>query len=231
MRICAAKKWPSSGRSTASYVLAGAVAIVVGVGGWKFAENRRQVAAETAGASFASAIRAQAENKADEGQKALDAIAKTGTAGYATLAQLRLAAADAKAGKTDDAVKAYDQMAGNRSIDPLIADFARLQAALLKSDSADWTEIQNRLTPLLAEKNAWTAPARELLGFAAFKAGNTDAARTEFEKLIGDRTVPASISERATMMMAVLTEQKLAKETPAAPAKPEAGATPPAKKP
>jgi hypothetical protein len=216
-----AKLWEKYG----AFAMAGAVAIVLGFGGWKWVESRRQAAAESDGASFAAAIKTLNENKTAEAEKALDAISKTGTAGYATLAQLRLAAAEAKAGKTPEAVAAYDQIAANRSVDPLLADFARLQAALLKSDTADWTEMQNRLSPLLSDQGAWRAPAREALGFAALKAGNTDAARGAFEKLIGDRSVPPSISERATMMMAVLTEQKLASETSAAPATPPPGGT------
>jgi hypothetical protein len=70
--------------------------------------------------------------------------------------------------------------------------------------------MQNRLTPLAADGNAWRFSARELLGLAAQKAGKLDEARTEFQRLLNDRGTPPSIAERARIMLAMLTEAELA---------------------
>ena len=91
-----------------------------------------------------------------------------------------------------------------------------MQAASLKVDSAGWTDMQNRLNDLAADGNPWRASARELLGLAAMKAGKIEEAREQFQRLLSDRDTPPSISERARIMMAMLTEKELS--TPATPA-------------
>ena len=87
---------------------------------------------------------------------------------------------------------------------------------MLRLDSANWTEMQNRLNDLAADGNAWRFSARELLGLAAQKAGKTEEARTQFQRLLGDRNTPPSIGERARVMLAMLTEAELAKAAPPA---------------
>ena len=48
-----------------------------------------------------------------------------------------------------------------------------------------------------------------MLGLAAVKAGKTDEARQQFQRLLSDRDTPPSIAERARIMMAMLTEAEL----------------------
>jgi hypothetical protein len=206
------KLWEQYG----TYILALAVLFVAGIGGYKYLENRRALAAEAAGARLALAGRATAESKPAEAQKTLEEIATTSPAGYATLARLRLAAALREAGKVDEATSAYDALAKESGIDPLLSDYAQLQAATLRLDSAGWTEMQNRLSGLTRDTNAWRYSARELLALAAQKAGKSENAREEYQRLLGDRGTPSSIAERARIMMAMLTEAELAKAAPAA---------------
>jgi hypothetical protein len=152
--------------------------------------------------------------------------------GYGLMARLRLAAADAAAGHSDKALAAYEAIARQPGIDRMLADYARLQTAMLKADTADWTEMQNRLLDLAAEGNPWKHNARELLGLAAMKVGNLTEARGQFEKLVSDRTAPQTISERANIVMAEIVQSEMAKAqaTPVVPA-PQPKATEPAKKP
>jgi hypothetical protein len=205
------KLWEQYG----TYFLVVAVLIMAGIGGYKYLENRRALAAEAAGMRLAMAGREAAENKQAEAQKTLEEIAATSPAGYATLARLRLAAQLREAGKADEATAAYDALVKESGIDPLLSDYARLQAAMLRLDSASWTEMQNRLSGLITDTNAWRYSARELLALAAQKAGNSETAREEYARLLGDRGTPPSIAERARIMMAMLTEQELAKAAPA----------------
>src|SRR5262245_48660324 len=195
------------------YVVAAVVLIVVGVGGVKYYQYRTLVAAEAAGARLAGVSKKSAQESADT-QKALQDIGNSGPAGYATLAKLRLAAADREAGKLAEAAAAYEAIANDAAGDRLLADYARLQAASLKLDSAGWTDMQNRLNDLAADGNPWRASARELLGLAALKAGKTDDARQQFQRLLSDRDTPPSIAERARIMMAMLTEAELSTHAP-----------------
>ena len=157
------KLWEQYG----TYIIAAVVVIIAGIGVYKYVENRRAQAAEAAGARLASATRETAENKQGQAQKTLEEIAATGPRGYATLARLRLAAALREAGKSHEAASAYEEIAREGGIDPLLADYAQLQATMLRLDGADWTEIQNRLNGLAADSNPWHYSARELLALAA----------------------------------------------------------------
>lgn len=216
------KLWEQYG----TYVVAAAVLIIASIGGYKYYEHRRGLAAEVAGARMAVASRDAAQNKTAEAQKALDDIVATGPSSYALLARLRLAAADRAAGKTAEAAAAYEAIATASGVDPLLGDYARLQAAMLRLDGASWTDMQNRLNDLAADGNAWRFSARELLGLAAHKAGKSEEARKYFQGLLADRNTPPSVGERARVMMAMLTEAELT-----ATAAPGAQAPQPAKAP
>lgn len=211
------KLWKAYG----TYIIAAVALIIFGVGGWKFYESRQIANAQAAGTRFATAVREVPKPDAKPATPtALDDIARSGPAGYATLARLRLAAADRQAGKTVDALAKYEAIAKDGRADRVLADYARLQAAVLTFDSEPWTSVQNRLTPLATDTNAWRYSARELLGLAAMKAGKPLEARQEFEKLLTDRDAPPSISERARLMLAILTEAELAGQASTPPSAP-----------
>jgi hypothetical protein len=201
------KLWEQYG----TYIIAAVVVIIAGIGVYKYIENRRAQAAEAAGSRLVLATQEIVENKQAEAQKTLGEIAATGPRGYASLARLRLAAALREAGKSHEAASAYEEVAREGGIDPLLADYAQLQAATLRLDGADWTEMQNRLNGLAADTSPWRHSARELLALAAQKAGKIADAREEYQRLLSDRSTPPGITERARVMMSMLTEAELAK--------------------
>src|SRR5262245_26871062 len=82
------KLWDQYG----TYVLAGALAIVVIVGGYKYNEGRIAQANEAASTNYIVALRDFAISKPADAQKALEALVATAPAGYATLSRLRIAA-------------------------------------------------------------------------------------------------------------------------------------------
>jgi hypothetical protein len=209
-----------------TYILAVALAVVVGVGGYKFYESRRVEANETASISYIVGLRDLAMNKAAEGQQALEELAAHAPHGYATLSRLRLAGHDQSAGNAAQAIATYDEIIKDTSVDPILADYARLQIAMLKLDSADFTELKNRVTPLAGDKSPWRFSARELLGLGAYKAGLTAEARNHFQRLVADRQAPPSISERARIMLGVLAKGEQASRPASATQKPEPSAKP-----
>ncbi len=199
------------------YVLAGAIAIVLGVGGYKLMESKRLAQMEAEGARYTVAVKQLTDTPADPTHPALDSIAK-GTGGFAMLAQMRLAGAEAVAGKAAEAAARYDAASQMRGADVMLADFARLQSAMLQLDTAPWADLKAKLAPLAVDANPWRHGAREVLGMAALKAGNRSEARMQFEKLISDTAVPAGIAERARIVMGSLAAAELAEKGPLAPA-------------
>ena len=219
------------------YAMVVVAAVVLGVGGYKFWEARRQSQTEAAGARFETASLLASEGKADEALAAFADIGKSGPAGYRPLAQFQIANAHLKAGRSAEALAAFEALAKDASIDPAMKDFAALKSAMLRLDTADWTEMENRLTPLLKEGSPWRAMARETLALAAYKAGKADEAKKHFEQTMADRTAPPAVAERAVLMMSLLTDAEGAKTAvvvpiPAnVPPKGEAAKTEPAKGP
>jgi hypothetical protein len=204
------KIWKNYG----TYIIAAAVAIILGVGGYQVYLARSQAAIEASGSEYDAATQLIAGGKAAEANAALEKIARSGPSGYATLSQLRLAATAAKAGKPAEAIAAYEALSKDRGADRLLTDFARLQAAALRLDEADWTEMQNRLIDLTDNSNPWRFSARELMGLAALKHGQIEQARKFNELLLGDRKVPPSILERVKVMMATIIAAELSVAAP-----------------
>jgi len=197
-------------------ILGAAVLIVLAVAGYKLLENHRITAAETAGAEFAAAENLSDQKKKDDAEKAFKTIAESGPAGYAALAKLQLAGAQAKEGKSADAVATYDALAKQTGADDLLKSFAQLQAASLRMADADYEEIQNRLTPLIAEDAPFAKSARELLGVAAYKAKKFDEARKYLEPLLIDPNVADDMQERIKVIMSGVAGAEVAANTPPA---------------
>lgn len=200
------------------FIAAGVVALLASVGALSYWQSSRISSAEAAGTRFVSATRLMREGKTDEAMKAFAALAKDGAPGYQALARLRIAAAHASAGRTPEAIAAFEDVAKDTAGDPILRDFASLQAASLKLPTADWAEMERRLTPLMADKAPWRTAARELLALAAYKAGKKDDARKLYEALLIDRATPPALSERVQVMLSLLTDAEAPKEAPAAPA-------------
>ena len=197
-----------------TYILAAALAIVVGVAGYKYVDGRRAQANEAASTNYIIALRDFAISKPAEAQKALEDLVASAPSGYATLSRLRLAAYDQSAGNVTEAIATFEEIAKDSSVDPILADYARLQVAMLKLDTATFTDLKNWLTPLSTDRNPWRYSAREMLGMSAYKAGRTAEARNHYQRLVADRSTPPGIAERARIMMALLTEADQAKAAP-----------------
>lgn len=219
-----AKLWDRFG----VYLLAIAALIVLGVGGYKWWEARSLAAAEEAGARYRAAVQLAEQGKGDEARQAFEAMVRDAPSGYAALARLQIAGEAASEGKTAEALAAFEAIAGDGGVDSLLRQYAQLQSAALKVDTADFTELQNRLTPLLTENNPWRHGARELLGLSAYRAGLLEEARQLYLELAADQKTPPSIRERAGLLMGLITS---AEAQQAAAASPQPTGTPPAEPP
>lgn len=210
-----------------TYFIAGAVAIVLGVLGYKYWESQRISAAYDSGARYEAALRQMAEKKDAEAQKDFEKLATDGSGGYRALALLQLGGAQYRDGKRAEALQTFERLATDANADSLLRGFATLQAAGLRLGEADYAELESRLTPLMAEGAPWRYSARELLGLAAFRAGKFTDARALLTPLFVEQEVPESIATRAQIIMAEIAAGELAasgKMADAAEAAPEAGA-------
>jgi hypothetical protein len=201
------KLWDKYG----TYFLAAALLVILGVGGWKIYEDRQWKANQAASTQYLVALTEFGAKRSAEAQKTLEDLVSKAPPGYAQLARLRLAANDSAEGSTLDALAAYDRIAQDETVDPILQEFARLQIAMLKFDTVTFPELRNQLSPLANDRSPWRHSARELLGMGAARAGFPEEARNHFQRLLSDRAAPPGFTERARVMVALLDEEERAK--------------------
>jgi hypothetical protein len=205
-------------REYGTFILIGAGLIVFGVLAYKYFESQRIGAAQTTGARYEEALDLVAAGKEGSAAAEFEKIVKDGTGGYPALARLQLAGALLKEGKKQEALAAYEGLAADASADKMLRDFAALQAASVQMGTAGFTEMENRLTPLMSEDNPWRFSARELMGVAAFQAGKpVSEVRTILAPLLVDEQTPKTITERVQIVLAQIASAELAKKAEAVP--------------
>lgn len=184
-------------------LIAACVLVVAGVGGWRGYEYWRDKKAGETGVAFEQAVTLAESGKHAEADAAFAKIAASGTAGYRVLARLRgaaeLAQTDRKA-----AVSAYDALAADKSVGPVIDDLAAIRAGLLLVDTASYPEMRDRLEPLTAADRAFRYTARELLALSAWKSGDVTAARKWTDMLMADPETPGGTRSRAQVLSGLI---------------------------
>ena len=167
-------------------ILAGAAVIVLASGGFRYWQYEREKAAQSAGDQFQAALTALEGGKLDEAKAGFDKIAAQGPSGYRGLAQMAAAGAKAQ-GDPQGAIGAFDAVAGDAAIDPLLRDAARLRAALLRVDiSGEQQKGEAALTALSTESGPYRRVARLALGALALDRKDYDDAAKQFDVVLGD---------------------------------------------
>ena len=179
-----------------SGVIVGLIILVVAaVGGWRYWQHTERQRAEAAAVRYEDGLRLAREGKSEEAERALAALAKDAPQGYQMLSRFRLAAELGRQ-NAEDGAKAYDALAGEARVEPVMQDLARLRAAMLRLDTADAAPVQPSLERLAAPTNVWRHTARELLGLSAMKRGDHDAAGRWFDQIAADRDTPQGLRGR-----------------------------------
>jgi hypothetical protein len=181
-----------------------AILIVLGTAAWVGWSYWQETRANASGDQFSQAQALAAEGKTDEAQAVLQKLEADGHASYPVLARLRIASMLAAKKDSAGAVSAFDAVAADGSVPPVLRDMARLRAGYILVDTGSYEDVVKRVEVLDVEANPLRFSAREALALAAWKAGKTDDARKFFEGLSEDPQTPADIRQRATMMLELI---------------------------
>ena len=183
-------------------LVAAAVVVVAGIAGWRgYGWWEAKKAAES-GAAFQTAMSLSEAGKHSEAEVDFAKIAGSGTSGYRNLARLRAAAElaeiDPKA-----ATGAYDKIAADGAVGPVLADLASLRAGGLLIDAGAFDDARTKLEPLTGSDRVFHHTAREFLVLAAWRAGDTTQAKRWIDMIMTDAQTPPATRTRVEMLVAL----------------------------
>lgn len=182
--------------------LALSIVVVLGIAGWRGWEWWQTRKAAEAGAAFEAALTLAEAGKNDEAAAAFDKVAADAPAGYRLLARFREATALA-ARDNAAAIKAYDELAADSGIDPVLREIAQVRAGLLLVDTAPLDEMRRRLEPLAAAERSFRHTARELLALTAWRTGDATTARRWLDVMANDAETPPGTRARVEVLLAI----------------------------
>ncbi len=197
-------------------IIALAILAVAGTAAFRAYESARIAKANAAGARYESALELTRAGKPADALAGFEALAKDGPRGYADLALLRaadeIAVKDPKAG-----IAAYDALVADRDYTKNFQDVAHLRAAWLRLDRDDPKDFEQRHAPLAGPTFTYRNSIRELLGLAALKRKDYDAAGRWFEAVAADLQAPGALRQRADAFLGIVQAAKPPQkpETPA----------------
>ena len=141
------------------YIIALALLVVAGVGGWRGYQYVEAEKAAKASDAFNHAVELSEQGKHEEAEKAFAEVAAKAPYGYKLLARFRqageLASRDPKA-----AAKMFDDLAADSSIGGEQQELARIRAAGLLVDTATYPDMKQRLEPDTVPTAAFRHTAR-----------------------------------------------------------------------
>lgn len=190
------------------YVIAGAVAVVIGTGayvGWRQYQDNR-AAAESV--RFSAGLDLADKGQFAQGADTFAALAKEGSGGHALLARFEAAGLRARAGDAKAGIAAFKEIAADNSVDAVYRDIAKLLAASWEVDHGDPAAVAGELSGFSAPGNPWRTVALELTAAAQLKSGNKAEARDSYKRLADDPTAPQDLKTRATEIIGALGEQE-----------------------
>ena len=185
------------------FIVAVIVAIVAGTGFLEYQKYTKDKAARATSASYIDASDKAAAGNIDQSITEFLAIAEKAPAGYAGLSLVRAATLKLEAGDSAESIRLLDQ-AANTFETPRHAQLAQIKAAYILANEGAYSDVINRIGPLMEIDAPYEFLARELMGFAALKSGDEALAREQFGYLESIPGVPATIKERAKQNLSLM---------------------------
>jgi hypothetical protein len=185
-------------------IVALAVLIVVGTAAYRGYEYWADSRASRSGDQFLAALKLADDDKLDEAKKALSDLEANGSGSYPILSKMRAASLLAQQGDKKGAIDAFTAVGNDEAVPEAIRSAAKLRAGWLLVETGTYDQVSAEVEVLAVAGNAFRHSARELLGLAAFKAGDYGKAKEWFDAIENDNETPANVANRAKMLLGVI---------------------------
>lgn len=187
------------------YIIAAAVLVVVGTAADRGYDYWKSTQASKSGDAFLAALTLARDGQQDEALTALRQLEQDGYGAYAVLARMRAATVLADKGDYEAAISDFSTIGNDNGIPAAVRDIARIRAGYLLVDHGSYEDVATQVEVLSGGDNPMRHSAREALGLAAWKANDFTRAREWFDLIAGDNGVPGGVSQRAGVMLDLIT--------------------------
>jgi hypothetical protein len=186
-------------------IIAVAVLIVLGVAGSSLFEWWQARESSASGDRFLTAIKAANDKQVDEAAKQFEQLSKNGFGSYPVLARMRLATLKVEKGDAKAAIADFLAIGQDAGVPKAMRNVAKIRAGWLMVDTASYDEVAAQVEELAAASSQVRHSAREVLGLAAYKAGNYAKAKEWMQQITEDNDAPAGAKTRARMILSLIT--------------------------
>ena len=191
-------------------IIAIALLVIAATAGWRVYDHFRTRAAEEAGVKYEAASVLARDGKSTEAIAAWNALIKDAPQGYALLARMR-AAGEVGQNDANAGAAAFDAIANDAKVEPLMREVAKIRAAMFKVDGGTPAEVEARLKPLAEAGQPLRNLAREILGVAALKRNDAEAAARWFDMIVTDAQASTDARARAEAFLGLVSASKAPK--------------------
>lgn len=191
-----------------------AVLVVLATAGFKGFDYWQTTTAARDGDRFLAAIGFASDGDHEKAREDLLALADETGSGYGVIARIRAASEAGNAGDVPGSIETFRALAIDPSVPDAYQDLAEIRAAYLAVDIESYGDLVARIGHFGQDAGGWSAFANEVLGLAAYKAGDLAAARTHFDQVMSDPAIAASMRERVDVMARLITGRIGAPQTP-----------------
>ena len=188
------KLWKKYG----NYAIAAAALIVIAVAGYQLWQAWDRSQREEASREFHAAEQLADAGRLAEAEDAFAKLAKDGPDGYATLSKFHQAAIMVAAGKRDQGLALYGQLAQLK--DSNLAGVARLRMAWAQAEYTPREQLEKAVGPLMGPDSPWRHAALEVLAYADLRAGRREIAVKQYQQLAADTKAPQGVRDRSNAM-------------------------------
>jgi hypothetical protein len=185
-------------------IIGAIVAALLAFGGFLYWQSHSEGRRGEEGDQFKAAFKALGENKAQEAEAPLKALAASSSEGFSAMA--RFTQADVLLQKNDlkGAAAIFSAIAADNGLPQEFRDLALIRQTSAEYDSLKPDQVIARLKPLAVKGGTWFGSAGEMVAAAYMRQGKPGDAGKLFGEIAKDDAVPRSIRQRAVQMAGVL---------------------------
>lgn len=183
------------------YVIGAIAAFILLAAVKTWLDQRAEAAARAAGGALLTASEGDLAKQA----AALEELARTADHdGERVLARLRAAGAWAAAGDPQTALRLYDELAADGSVDPLLQDFAVYRSLAIRVENMDPAQQADAWERIADGGSAFRLLALEARGLALVRAGRKEEGAEELRAAYFDPAAPQGLRQRIEAAAAAL---------------------------